>query len=154
MPSKWSKEEVAEQAAVCYEARLKGYTLRDIVKQTGLNIATVHNRLKKAMTERLNPLAEEYRGITVDRLERLIALSENHIAKAKDPVIKQKAEEQARKLSMDLYEVTGLKQYKIEFKDVTDVNMGAAADTIEFLESLLGFQDSSIAKATDDNPAA
>lgn len=150
----WSKEVVAEQTAQCYEMRLKGFTIRQIVKQTGLSTGTVVNRIQKAMTDRVAPLAEEYRAITIDRLERMITKAEHDYDTLSDPVLKQKAQEQVRKLSMDLYEVTGLKQYKIEFKDVTDANLGAAADTIEFLESLLGFQDSSIAKVSDDNSTA
>lgn len=146
MPTKYiNKEDLAEQAAQCYEYRLKGKNLREIAKLVGLSPATVMKRLKIAREDRLSPLAEEYRQELIDRLERKLDQAEDMRDNDKLSLDqKLKIDEQIRKYNADLYEVTGLKNYKIEFKDVTDAPVTTTENVIAFYEKLLGFEDKSI----------
>lgn len=60
---------VAEQAARCYELRLTGATLREIGDQLGIAIGTVHKRLATYVSERVDPLADQYRQVELDRID-------------------------------------------------------------------------------------
>jgi hypothetical protein len=64
---------VTEQAAQAYELRLAGATLRQIGEQLGISIGTVHKRIATYMAERVDPLADQYRAVELDRLDDLTA---------------------------------------------------------------------------------
>lgn len=60
---------LAEQRVRCYELRLTGATITEIAAATGLSRATVCNRLKEEVNERVEPWAVLHRQLQLDRLE-------------------------------------------------------------------------------------
>jgi hypothetical protein len=66
-----TRELRAEESALCYALRLKGYTEQQIVEETGISAATVHRRLVQHVENRVHPQAEQYRQMLIDRLEHL-----------------------------------------------------------------------------------
>lgn len=74
----------AEQAAQAYELRLTGATLREIGATLGIALTTVHERLRDHMAVRVDPLADQYRAMELDKLDALSAkayevLTKKHI---------------------------------------------------------------------------
>lgn len=61
----------AEQTAECYELKLRGWTHRRIAAHLGVSVGTVHNRIQSEIDARVQPLAEEMRAVTADRLDHM-----------------------------------------------------------------------------------
>ena len=104
-----SKEQVAEEAARCYELKLTGATVRQIVKELGLTQGTVERRLDYAIENRVSSSAEEYRKIIIDRTERLLYLCETKVQAGDLHAIQT-----AAGLLDKLYKFNGLESVKIE----------------------------------------
>lgn len=66
-----NRARVGEQAARAYELRLTGMTLAAIAKEMGLSVGTVHARIEAHLAGHVDPLADEYRRVELDRLDDL-----------------------------------------------------------------------------------
>lgn len=64
--------ERAEKTARVLELRLQGWTLAEIGASVGVTAKTVHVWIEQAMAERIYPLAEQMRNLTLDRYEALL----------------------------------------------------------------------------------
>jgi len=69
--TKHNAEQVAEQAHRAYELRLQGRSFRAIAADMGLSVSTVHDRVNDYAAGRLDPLADQYRQVELDRLDGL-----------------------------------------------------------------------------------
>ncbi|MEU8275711.1 hypothetical protein ACFYOK_10780 [Microbispora bryophytorum] len=65
--------QTAEQAAQAYELRLSGASFRTIASVLGVSVSTAHDRVTSAIAERVDPLADQYRAVELDRLDALTA---------------------------------------------------------------------------------
>ncbi|MGP4008172.1 sigma factor-like helix-turn-helix DNA-binding protein [Streptomyces sp. 4N124] len=60
---------IGKEQAECLELRLEGLSFRAIADQTGIPLATVHERVTAAITAEVSPLAEQLRAIECERLD-------------------------------------------------------------------------------------
>ncbi|WP_274029462.1 sigma factor-like helix-turn-helix DNA-binding protein [Streptomyces sp. MMBL 11-1] len=66
------KAVIAEEAAECFRLQLSGLTYRGMAKETGLSVATVHKRVRQALTAVIVPAVEELRTREGERLLYLL----------------------------------------------------------------------------------
>jgi hypothetical protein len=66
-----NSEQRAEQAARAYEMRLQGQRLAAIGRELGIATSTVHKLLAEHVAARVDPLADAYRAMELDRLDDL-----------------------------------------------------------------------------------
>lgn len=102
-----SKEMIADEAAKCYELRLKGWSHREISKELEMAPSTVEQRIKLFINNKVPPLAEQYRSILIDRLEAQYRIQDEK-AKA-DNQDSLAASQAATNTVMKMFEVSGLK---------------------------------------------
>lgn len=79
-------EVMAQQAARCYELRLKGLTIRAIAAELNLPPTTVKERLDRYIADLVLPLADEVRLLELDRLDTWLRKLEERIDDGEDPV--------------------------------------------------------------------
>lgn len=90
---KLNSEQIAEEAYRAYQLRLKGHSFRDIAATMKLSVSTVHNRVHTYATNHVDPLAEQYRQVELDRLDGLAirayeVLSREHIVAQQGKIVR------------------------------------------------------------------
>lgn len=123
---------VAEEQAECYRLKLKALSVRQIARETGLSVGTVHNRLNAHIAELVLPLADEVRKVELDRLDTWLARLEERLDAGEDPVrvvpvaIKV-AERRARMLGTDAPERADVTVHEVTQQDIELMELLAEA---------------------------
>jgi len=95
------------EAVRCYELRLSGLSEYQIAEQLGISQSTVSRRLQEERTNRIAPLAEEYRTLLIDRLEQQYQRQNAIAERGGDQELP--ASQAAAATVLKMFEVSGLK---------------------------------------------
>ncbi|MEU6703877.1 hypothetical protein [Streptomyces wuyuanensis] len=96
---------VAAQTAQCLQLRLDGHSFRAIAEQVGLAVSTVHDRVRDAIEQDVNPKADELRALELARLESYLVRLVPRINKGDDKAINTAvriSESRRRLLALDM----------------------------------------------------
>lgn len=120
--------QIADQAARCYQLRLKGRTIRAIADEVGIPKSTAQDRLNSHIRDLVLPLADEVRLLELDRLDGWLARLEERLDDGEAPerlvpVLLKIQERRSRYLGLDAPERA----------EVTTTILPAADDAVEAL---------------------
>jgi hypothetical protein len=118
-----NKAEIAEQQARCYELCLAGHNYRVIAETVGVSLAKVSKLINEHLALRVQPLADELRAVTVDRLDRYLVKLDSQIqagvSVARNVEVAVKVEERrAKLLGIDAPQVVEATVHQVDQTDM------------------------------------
>lgn len=115
--------QIADQAARCYQLRLKGRTIRAIATEVGIAKSTAQDRLDSHIRDLVLPLADEVRLLELDRLDSWAARLEDRLDDGEAPerlipVALKVQERRARLMGLDAPERADVTVHEVSEQDV------------------------------------